>query len=230
MSLIRFALQLRLHDRQRRHHHLDAPLCEVGGREIDIAVGDLLNIELLMIGVGPERKLGDARHQAGIELARIGARRLGKLADCVEGRVLRHRDHHDGVGGSHDRAQIVRIIWQLAVHNLVGGEVAGRNIQQDVIVVRTQERRDRDDAVAARTVLDHHRLPPLRRQFIGKQTGADVGGCARSERHDEPAPAGSAMPAPARARRLRSTQRRQAESPQIPMLEIASEVPQVRVT
>ncbi len=78
---------LRLHDRKRRHHHLDAALREVGGRHVDVTVGDLRDIQLLVMGVGPERELGQAGHQAGIELAGIGACGLGELADGVVGRA-----------------------------------------------------------------------------------------------------------------------------------------------
>ena len=185
--------------------------------------------EFLVMGVGPEGKLGEARHQAGIELARIGARRLGELADGVVGRVLRQGDHHDGVGGPHDRTQIVRIIGQLAVHERMGGEIAGRHVQQDVIVIRAQERRDRDDAVAAGTIFDHHRLTPALRQLFGEQPRADIGGRARSERHDEPAPAGSATPAPARAGSRSGSAIAASRWPEMPILEVASEFPQVRV-
>ena len=65
------------------------------------------------------------------------------------------------------------------------GEVAGRPEQQDVIVVGGQERLDRDDAVAAGLVLDHHRLAPFLRELLGEQPRADVGAGAGAERHDE---------------------------------------------
>ena len=68
----------------------------------------------------------------------------------------------------------------------VHGEIARRHIQQYVVVIRAQKRRDRDNAVAAGPVLDHHGLAPELRQLFSEQSRADVGGGARSERHDEP--------------------------------------------
>src|ERR1700704_4150690 len=55
-----------------------------------------------------------------------------------------------------------------------------------MIVIRAQERRDCNNAVSARPVLDHHGWTPAPRQFFSEQPRADVGGRARSERHDEP--------------------------------------------
>ncbi len=109
------------------------------------------------------------------------------------------------------------------------GEIAGRHVQQDVIVIRAQERRDGDDAVAAGTVLDHHRLAPALRQLVGEQTGADVDGSARSERHDEP----DRPRRPSRRLRVANSQpmrqEPQARRPRRPISEVASPSPHVRL-
>ena len=114
-----------------------------------------------------------------------GARGLGEFLHVVVGRILLDREREDGVGGARDRDQIGRIVGQLAVVERMHGEIAGRPEQQHVIVVGGQERLDRDDAVAAGLVLDHHRLAPLLRELLGEQPRADVGAGARPERHDE---------------------------------------------
>jgi hypothetical protein len=54
-----------------------------------------------------------------------------------------------------------------------------------VIVVRRQHGLDGDDAVAARTVLDHDRLAPAFLQPLLDQPRADVGAGAGAERDDE---------------------------------------------
>ena len=47
------------------------------------------------------------------------------------------------------------------------------------------ERVERDKAVAARTILYHHRLAPTRGQTIGKQTGCGIAGAGSAERQDK---------------------------------------------
>ena len=89
------------------------------------------------------------------------------------------------VGGAHDRDEIGGIVGQLAVVERMHGEVARRPEQQHVVVIGGEKRLDRDDAVAAGLVLDHHRLAPLLRELLGEQPRADVGAGARAERHDE---------------------------------------------
>jgi hypothetical protein len=54
-----------------------------------------------------------------------------------------------------------------------------------MIVVRTGERRDRQDGIAARLVLDHDRLAPFGRQPVCDQPRRDVDARAGSERQDE---------------------------------------------
>jgi hypothetical protein len=54
-----------------------------------------------------------------------------------------------------------------------------------VIVVGGQHGLDRDHAIAARAVLDHHRLAPAGLQAILNKPRADIGAGARTERHDE---------------------------------------------
>jgi hypothetical protein len=57
--------------------------------------------------------------------------------------------------------------------------------EEDVIVARAQKCRDRHDGVAARLVLDDHRLPPARAQPIAEEPRADVDAGARSEGDEE---------------------------------------------
>jgi len=56
-----------------------------------------------------------------------------------------------------------------------------------MIVIRAQECRDCNNAVAARPVFDHQRVDPQRSDsFSANRPRADIGGSARSERHHEP--------------------------------------------
>jgi hypothetical protein len=178
-------LHLRLHDRKRRHHHLDAAFAEIGGRHIDVAIGHLGDVQLFGVGVAPERELGDAGHETGVELAWVGARGLGEFLHRLVRRRLRNRERQDGVGGSGDGNEILRIIGQLAVYKRVHREVAGRREQEGVVVVGAEKRLDRDEAVAARPVLDHHRLAPYCRQLLGEQSATDIGAGTWSERYDK---------------------------------------------
>src|ERR1700724_3341347 len=54
-----------------------------------------------------------------------------------------------------------------------------------MIIVGAHEGADRDDAVTARTVLDHHRLSPARAQPLPDEARPDVDSRAGSERHYE---------------------------------------------
>src|SRR5262249_51521939 len=60
-----------------------------------------------------------------------------------------------------------------------------RNEQERVLVVRTGECGDGDEAVAARPVLDHHRLAPARRELLCEQPGGDVGAGGGTKREGE---------------------------------------------
>jgi len=46
--------------------------------------------------------------------------------------------------------------------------------EEQMIIVGIDECADRDDGVASRPVLDHHRLPPPGAQPIGQQARADI--------------------------------------------------------
>ena len=61
---------------------------------------------------------------------------------------------------------------------------AGAN-SKHVVVMRVDHRGDRDEGVAARPVLDHHRLTPLGRQLVGKHARGDVDAGAGTERNNE---------------------------------------------
>ena len=54
-----------------------------------------------------------------------------------------------------------------------------------MVVMCADEGVERDKAVAARTILYHHRLAPTRGQTIGKQTGCGIAGAGSAERQDK---------------------------------------------
>src|SRR5262249_24784558 len=78
-----------------------------------------------------------------------------------------------------------RVVGQLLVLIGMDDEAPARPPQERVIVVGGYDGLDRDHAVAARTVLDHHRLAPACLQAVLNKARADVGAGARTERHDE---------------------------------------------
>src|SRR5262245_24150670 len=88
----------------------------------------------------------------------------------------------------------------------MGGECRRRGGQQDMIVVCIDDGADRNDGIAARTILDHDRLIPTLAQSIAQQAGAEVHAAAWSERHDEPD-----RPLRPRLRSCRNSQGRQQD-------------------
>jgi len=54
-----------------------------------------------------------------------------------------------------------------------------------VLVVRTGKCVDGDEAIAARPVLDHHRLAPARCELFSEQPGGDVDPGGGTKRQDE---------------------------------------------
>ena len=54
-----------------------------------------------------------------------------------------------------------------------------------MIIVGTGECADRDETIAAGTILDHRRLAPAPGQPIREQSRPDIDAAARSERHNE---------------------------------------------
>jgi hypothetical protein len=98
-------------------------------------------------------------------------------------RCQRYHDDRD----SRDRQQVaLRIIGQLVVRIRMGGKGGGRDEQQRVVVVGGDEDVDRDDAVAAGTILDHDRLAPARGKTFREHPGGDIDSGAGTERQDEP--------------------------------------------
>ena len=65
------------------------------------------------------------------------------------------------------------------------GERSARSCEQHVIVIGSgDESPDGDETVAARAVLDHHRLTPPRAQSVGKETCADIDPASRPKRYN----------------------------------------------
>ena len=120
-----------------------------------------------------------------VELAGLGLRQRDQLGHRIDRQHLRHRDADDGVGHPRDRREVLGLVRPVLVHPRMRDERRGRRQQQDVIVLGADEGVDRDDAVAAGPVLDHHRLAPFLGQAVGQQPAADVGAAAGAERQDE---------------------------------------------
>jgi len=68
ISLIRSARHV-LHDRKRRHDHLDAALRKIRGRKVDVAVGNLRDVQVFVMGIGPEVNSVQARATPRVEFA-----------------------------------------------------------------------------------------------------------------------------------------------------------------
>jgi len=77
--------------------------------------------------------------------------------------------------------EIARPIPQVVMQKRMCRERRGRRKQQLVIVMRADERIDGDNTLAARPVLDYHRLAPSLREPVGQQTRTDIGAAARAE-------------------------------------------------
>ena len=113
----------------------------------------------------------------------LGAR--GELGDGLELGRGRHAGGHDGVADPRDRREIaLQVVGQLLLRVGMRHERCARRVEQHVIVVGRGEGVDGDQAVAARPVLDHHRLAPLGAEPLGEQARGDVGGAAGAERQD----------------------------------------------
>jgi hypothetical protein len=179
------ALHLRLDDREAGHHHLNAAFAEIGAGLNDVAIGHFREVELRLVDKPVPHEFGDARHQCGVELAglRTGAR--DQIRKRSEIHRCRHPDRNDGVGDARDRDDVAVFVGNLVVLVGVRREASGGREQQRVIVVGSDEGRDRHEAVAARPVFDDDRLSPARREPLGEQACADVGAGPRSKRHDE---------------------------------------------
>jgi hypothetical protein len=65
------------------------------------------------------------------------------------------------------------------------GEGACRPKQKSMVIVRSGERADGDEPIAAGTIFNDDRPAPARRETIGKQPRRDIGCARRPERDDE---------------------------------------------
>src|SRR6266446_6066560 len=65
------------------------------------------------------------------------------------------------------------------------GHRTGEREQKRMVVVRTDERRGADQAIGARSIFHGHRLLPAFGKPVGVYPGRDIGGAARSDRHDQ---------------------------------------------
>jgi hypothetical protein len=54
-----------------------------------------------------------------------------------------------------------------------------------IIIGGSDESTDGDETVAARAVLDHHRLTPTHAQSVGKKTRADIDPASRPKCHND---------------------------------------------
>ncbi len=176
---------LRPQDRVGRGIDLQPSFGEIVGRLHDVLVGHLLRRDLGVVHEVVERKLGDAGHRGGVELAGFGARALHELGDGLDLHRGRHADAEDGRGVARDRHDVGRIVGQLLVLERMDDEVAARSPQEGVVVVGGEHGLDRDDAVAAGPVIDHDRLAPFLLEPFLDQPRADVGAGAGAEGNDE---------------------------------------------
>ena len=122
---------------------------------------------------------------AQFELAGLFLREFHEFVERVDAERGRHADRDQRIGDARDRHQVLRLIGQLGVDERMRGEGRGRRHQEGMIVIRRQERIDRDDGVAARPVLDHDRLAPFGRELVGEQARGDVDAAAGPERQDQ---------------------------------------------
>ena len=162
-----------LHQRERRHHHLHATLREIGAGQHDVAVGNLGHVEAGALEEAGEHQLGGPRHQRGVELAGLRARKRDQLDERADLERGRHGDDQNRVGDADDRIEVARLVRQLLELERMDRERSGRREQQRVIVIGIDEGGDRHDAVGAGPVLDHHGLPPPPGQAIRKKPRAD---------------------------------------------------------
>lgn len=125
---------------------------------------------------------GDRR---GVELAGLRARHVDQFLDGLDVQRFRNREDHERVAYARRRDQGLRIVRQLVMQIGMAGECGCRGEQQRVIVIGLEERRDRDDAVAAGLVLDHHGFAPACRETVREQSGDGVGPAAGAERQDQ---------------------------------------------
>ena len=91
----------------------------------------------------------------------------------------RSRECKDDRRHIRDREEIpVRVVGKLLVLIRMHDEGACRPKQKSMVIVRSGERADGDEPIAAGTIFNDDRLAPARRETIGKQPRRDIG-CAR---------------------------------------------------
>ena len=176
----------RPHDGVGADKGVDAPLGKIVDGRHRVLVRDLRHLELFGFQEGLEHQIVGARHRRIIQLARRRFDLGDQFLDARNSEFGRHREHDQCIGHARDRHQILDAVGQLVVQQRMRGEGRGRREQQDMVVMRADHRRDGDDRIAARLVLDHHRLAPFGRQLVGKYARGDVDAGAWSKRNDEP--------------------------------------------
>ena len=127
------------------------------------------------------------RPRAVVELARVG---LGVGDQVAHGLVLavgRHGEEEVGLEQRQQRVEVLgRVVGQLLEQRRIGREVHVVEHDQVVPVLGAAlEGVDRDEAVAAGPVLDHHRLAPGARELVGHQARHAVRAAAHRERRDD---------------------------------------------
>ena len=156
------AWNLRLRDRDRGLVDLH-PVGREIVRGLDrIAIRHLLHVQARDLEPSGEIEPQRAGDAGPVELAGLGLGVLHQVLHRIDvGELGRHRDADDGVGHARDRREVGGLIRPVLVHPGMRDERRRRRQQQDVVVLGADECADRDDAVAAGLVLDHHRLAPL---------------------------------------------------------------------
>ena len=151
----------------------------------NVLIRHLRHRDLRIVREIVEREFGNARNRSRIELAGFGARALNEIGERGDLHRSRNANAENGAGETRHRHQIGRVVRELLILKRVDEETPTRPPQERVIVVGRQHGLNRDHAIPARTVLNHHRFAPACLQSVLNNARTDIGAGARTERNDE---------------------------------------------
>src|SRR5215472_2492656 len=169
---------------------LNAVLGKIVRRLHDVAIRYFRDLQAQRFDEAEDQKVGIAGGRGGVELAWMCARQRDQLAHGADIERRWHRDRQHRDVDLCDRHDIARIIGRLVLIIEVNKEGRSRAKEQCVIVVRAEKGIERNQAIAARAILDHDWLAPARAQSISKQSCRYVRRAGGTERQDEPNRAG----------------------------------------
>jgi len=165
---------------------VDASFAVILNSKILLTIGDRDHVDAGALQKAREQVGERPRGREAIQLARRRARERHELRERIDFQRGSNGDGAERIRARCDRHEIaIRIIGQLLPNHRKDSERCTERIQQRMIVMHTNERRNADLAIGAGPIFDNDRLLPTIGKPVRKKPCRNVRGAAGSDGHND---------------------------------------------